>query len=79
MTVSDTPALTLPPPFIPPPPPTPDLSAAELKTLLLFGLLDETSVPTDEGIDLITMLFYHIEPPPPPQTPYTTALLATLA
>ena len=79
VTSAVTPALPPPPPFFPPSVPTSDLSTTDLKTFPLSRLLDKTSVPTREGIDLITMLCYHLEPPSPPQTPDIAALLATIA
>ena len=63
VTSSTIPSLPLPPPFFPPPPPGSDLSTDDLKSLLLSRLLDESSFPTKEGIDLISLLRQQTAPP----------------
>ena len=70
--------LSLPPLplFFPPLSAGSDLSTSDMKALLLSCLLEESDFLTIEVVELILVLRY---PPPPPQTPYSASLLATIA
>jgi hypothetical protein len=74
---STIPSLPLPQPFFSPPPPGSDLTTDDLKSLLLSRLLDESSFPTEEGIELISLL--RQQTTPSTADAETLALRASLA